>query len=493
VKSTRLIGALLVTGCGIIAGCSSEAEGPEDLSSKRRERAPIVLDEKAVLAPPEVSDSAVVEEGSIALPKTKENESWAAKLQPGDVIAGDRDQSTKDLTTSTNPYGFLRKVKSVTKGDSIVIETEPAQLPDLLEGDLVWGEDQPSIFRNRSLRVEKSGVRTLAEGDDKGKESASGSGKSLFSGSLSQSEGPFVDFKNGQIDLGAEFEAELKIRKWWEIPTGIESAFAKLTLKPTASVDIEIGRRGSASANGTLAKTWEGNNVPIPIAGPIPLTVRFRPEITCSVSLNAEMMVRGRAYLTGRAAAGFTYRDGEISPNNEAPSLSPGFEITGVEGKATLTGDCTIKAVVSLLAFDAVGMEGKIGPYATVTAQLCSFITDDGRTNGGFVVKEEHGIKGDVVGRLQVPGLAKPKLEKTIFDFAPVKEGPHYFLGDEKTCERPPPKDSCAGKQDGVYCSELVEFSAYICKDQQIVGGRQCTSGNKCKSYDAGKDQLVCE
>lgn len=43
-------------------------------------------------------------------------------------------------------------------------------------------------------------------------------------------------------------------------------------------------------------------------------------------------------------------------------------------------------------------------------------------------------------------------------------------------------KDSCAGKGDGWYCSELVTYSAYQCKGQQIALGYQCASGKSCAS-----------
>ncbi|HQY62711.1 MAG: hypothetical protein IPF92_12320 [Myxococcales bacterium] len=43
-------------------------------------------------------------------------------------------------------------------------------------------------------------------------------------------------------------------------------------------------------------------------------------------------------------------------------------------------------------------------------------------------------------------------------------------------------KDSCAGRADGWYCSELATYSAYQCKGQQIALGYQCASGQSCAS-----------
>lgn len=484
----RLVGgALLVAGCSVV-GCSSE---PVDSGSPRSEkRAPIVLDENAVLAPHGVSDSAIVEDGQISLPKTKANQAWAADLRKGMVIAGDRDTKTANLETSKNAYGFLRKVVSVKDGDPIVISTERAELPDLLEGDLVFGSGQASIFdRDDADDIDTKTLRPLANNDN---DKSKGSGSASIVGELKAGYGPVVRLSEGTFGLDAEFDAELKIRKWWKIPTGLEKASAKLALNPRASVIIEVG--GSVTAEtkdgGSLSKTWEGPSVPIPLGGPIPLTLRLRPEVTCSVTLGGEITARGRAYLSGHAAAGFTYENGDMTPIYERPTLTPGFDFIGVQGKASLVGECTIQAVVSLLAFDAAGIEGKLGPFASLTAEVCAAYGEGGG-NGGFNVFEEHGLKADIEGRLQVPGLGSPSVNKPIFGFNPVKSDPKYFIGSDKTCNAPQ-KDSCVGKPNGLYCSEIDLSSAYECVNEQIASGQQCVPPQKCKGPLSGTT-IQCE
>ena len=490
-KTTRFLGALLVAGCSVVAGCSTETGEPGALKGRSRERAPIVLDDNAVLAPGGVSDSAIVEDGKISLPKTAANQAWADTLRAGTVIAGDRDKSSADLADSKNPYGFLRKVVSVRDGDPIVVLTERAELPDLLEGDLVFGEDESSIFADMDEGdLGTRNLRPLANNNNAG--SSKGSGRASIVGELKSDFGPVVRLSEGTFGLDAEFVAEMKIRKWWAIPTGLEKASAKLTLNPRASVVIEVGGKVSAQRpdGGSFSKTWEGPSVPIPLGGPIPLTLRLRPEVTCSVSVGGEITARGRAHLSGRAAAGFTYQNNDMQPIYERPTLTPGFDFIGVQGKASLSGECTIQAVVSLLAFDAAGLEGKIGPYASLTAEVCAAYGQGG-ANGGFTFSEEHGIKADIEGRLQVPGLGKPSINKPIFGFSPLKSEPKFFVGNDKTCNAPQ-KDSCVGKPNGLYCSELDLSSAYECLDEQIASGQQCLPPQKCKGPLSGST-IVCE
>lgn len=493
VKTMRFFVPVLLAGCSMVAGCSTETGDHGGGPKGSRERAPIVLDDNAVLAPGKISDSASVEDGKLSFPKTTANQAWADRLRPGMVVAGDRDKSKADLAESKNPYGFLRKVVSVGDGDPIVIVTEPAELPDLLEGDLVFGDGESSIFEDASEDLDDLGTRNIRPLANGGGGSSKGSGKASILGELKAGFGPVVRLSEGTFGLDADFDAELRIRKWWKVPTGIEKASAKLTLNPRASVIIEVGAKVSAqnpSGGGSLVKTWEGPSVPIPLGGPIPVTLRLRPEVTCSVAAGGEITARGRAHLSGRAAAGFTYTDGDMKSLSESPTLTPGFDFIGVQGKASLTGKCTIQAVVSLLAFDAAGLEGKLGPYASLTAEVCGAYGEGGGS-GGFTLFEEHGVEADIDGRLQVPGLGQPSINKPIFGFSPLKSEPKYFIGNDKTCDAPQ-KDSCVGKPNGLYCSEIETSSAYECLDEQIAAGQQCLPGQRCKGPLKG-NQIVCE
>ncbi len=56
----------------------------------------------------------------------------------------------------------------------------------------------------------------------------------------------------------------------------------------------------------------------------------------------------------------------------------------------------------------------------------------------------------------------------------------------------PPQKDSCVGRADGLYCSQLVDFSAFECTGGAISGGEQCPGGMKCAGPNGPGTMIVC-
>ncbi len=50
-----------------------------------------------------------------------------------------------------------------------------------------------------------------------------------------------------------------------------------------------------------------------------------------------------------------------------------------------------------------------------------------------------------------------------------------------------PQKDSCAGKSDGWYCSDLRDFSAYLCENHEIASGWQCADHTVCRPQGSSK------
>jgi hypothetical protein len=53
--------------------------------------------------------------------------------------------------------------------------------------------------------------------------------------------------------------------------------------------------------------------------------------------------------------------------------------------------------------------------------------------------------------------------------------------------------DSCEGRDDGVYCSQLESYSAIVCMGGTISSGQQCESPTqKCVGPNGAGDAIVC-
>jgi hypothetical protein len=144
------------------------------------------------------------------------------------------------------------------------------------------------------------------------------------------------------------------------------------------------------------------------------------------------------------------------------------------------------------MAFDAIGLQGSIGPYAQLEADLCATGSTTGGTTNGLTVWEQHGLEVDVGGRIQIPIVGTPLLEKDIFGLQPLKSDPIYFVGDEHTCA-PKALDSCVDKPDGTYCSDLAPFSAYTCVRGDIASGQQCAGGQRCAGPNGPGTVIQCK
>ncbi len=437
-KQTLVVLAALAASVAV-AGCSAEADpsSDDDFASEK----PVALKSGSVAmkVPQAFANEVVVEEARLVVPRNATTERVLDRMRSGLVIAGNRDVRSTDLKVSSNPSGFLRKVASLsTLGDKVEIRTTKAYLNELIdEGDLVFSatSPSPSIFED----APKVSQGLTFAGPSGG---SSGSGETsanvvLRGPTANVAFAPVVTIANTKVALGAKLEGRIQLRRALGLPLGIQRASLSLDLDPSIAADIEYGAKATSAQSqlgGTLSETWEGASVPIPIGGPIPLTIRLRPEIECKVTAKGEVTLTSRVTLAGHAMAGFDYRGGsDLRATSQSPRLETEHRLLGVRGKAGIEGECAIQAVVSVLAFDAAGIEVKLGPFAAVTAEVCG-TAGPGGVGGGFVVYERHGLRADAQGRLQVPGLGYPSLTTPLFGLKPLQSDPLFFVGTPETC-----------------------------------------------------------
>jgi hypothetical protein len=451
-----------------------------------------------------------VQDGQIVVPNDDANQQTLSKIQVGSVIAGNRDTATADLTMSKNPYGFLRKVDAITPGDNgtVILTTEQAAIDDWMdEGDILIGAGVPSMFDDIDPSAPAPQSVHILGGSSSGStpstssEAGSIEGDAITDATKKLTVRPFASISNVSFALNPKLDGDLKIRKTFWVPTGIKEAKLVLTMDPAVSADLEVGVRvtGGGTAIGgpngyplaSMSKSWSGKSIVIPLDAGIPVTVRFEPQLQCTISLQGSTSVKFRAELKMHAAAGFDY-DGSLHDLSVPPTFDPNF-LHWVSGKVELDGsaECDLLMVPAVLAFDAIGLQGKVGPYVALNAQACVvYDATTSTTTEGLAAYEQHGLVGEFGARVQVPIFSWGK-SFDLVTWHGLKSNPFYFLGSSKTCSVHS-ADSCAGKADGFYCSQLASYSGFYCEGGSLVEGLQCDDPTqKCKS--GTKTSITCQ
>lgn len=500
-KMSRL--ALLVafaSSLAVIQGCSTDASDddgtPKTAEDRFKTREPVTFNDNAVNADRHFSDTVDTTQANKLIVPTSGNEAIIAKIEVGSILAGDRN-AKEDIATSKNPLGFLREVTAIKKdGANTVIETKQAELDQWIKNGDLYYSDPTSLFEGGN-----AGLKTKALHIQSDEGGGSGSGSSALSGDFDGDEvqtqagykiRPKISFSNGNLQVNANYDGYFRVRTTWGFPRGVKMK-SLLTVDPYVGTDITVGVKAIGSESGlhigttpgiTIAeKTIDLAGVVIPIASPIPLTVRFHPRIKCSLAGNGEATVTVRAELRAHAAVGFeadaSWGGIDTKDLSESPTLSPTFQFKGGQIQATIGAECEIVAVPEVLAFDALGLSGEVGPYADLNLTGCVNGNVQTQTvDGGFTLSEQHGLQLQFSARAQVPliGIGKDFPLLTVHT---AKSDELYLVGNKDTCSIKT-KDSCEGRTDGFYCSVENTYAGIVCKGGQVQSGLQCDPAKKC-------------
>lgn len=432
-----------------------------------------VFREKAVNVDQRFSDAVTVKEDSLVVPS-----SMIGKIEIGSVVAGDRSSKPG----SANPYGFLRRVTDIeTHGKQTTLVTQKAELGEWMTGRLDF-KNGPAIFDADRLPAGSIATKTVHL-LDKDVASGGGSGDATVSGSLQDS----ISIQNVSVKISASYDGYVDIDSHFGIPTGFKME-SQLTITPEVAAQIVWKITNQASVEGSL----KGTEVLIPLATPIPMTVRYTPELKCNLSASGEAQVTIGANASATSVVGFSAHGGltdlpNVDNRSQAPSATASLQLVSATGKATVSSECEVVGNVSLLAFDSVGFTGRLGPWLNLTATACAN-ANAGGVNAGFTLQESHGFTESFSAKIQVPGIGGPELTQELWS-GKQTIGQGYLAGDEKTCDLPS-VDSCAGKSDGFHCSEVAAYSGIVCQGGQIAKGLQCKSTSlKCTGGDANAIQ----
>lgn len=399
----------------LAVACGADADGPPDLRVRPDPRGDgNSLQPGATAMPPELTDVVEVEEHRLVFPS---NVCDALKrYERGHVLLGDRQA---EGTTGKNPTGFLRKVKSVTCGDRVIVDTDPGTLEEAFEKlKLDWGFDLPACERedgNKTLGVSYGG--TLFQYTGTAKTAAGQDVPFTASASLDAAVCLAPKYKV-KADVGF-----LKVRSFEATATGLLDS--RLLVKAAVNVDPSVDAKTLAElANKPLTKTHTQKLVErdVPVAsldlGPvrIPATLHYEATLACDFTFTAPVEAEVGARATGQMTAGLTYNEGKLRPvyadSFQFTPVPPTFKKDGM-----LRAICTVTPQVELKLFDLV--TGEITARATGglgASQTCAGADPQGVPQRLVSGDVGAGASATVTGKINLLGIKKWKRSCTLFD-----------------------------------------------------------------------------
>lgn len=325
--------AVLASGCSDSESSSPPADIP-----------PVVADNAFVVSASQ-SDAVAVETDQLVFPAAGNEDLLDRKA--GDVIVGRR-STTAD---SKNPYGFLRKVKTIAKaGDTIVVTTEAASLSEAI----VQGKTATVVTQN----VSPQGMGGLLGGE------VSLSGKVLDSptfgvkAKVSQGHLKFTP----KFDIGMQF-GFMSVKEFHAIATGtLDVALA-----------LEVSSSMAVSEKFVDLTVFEAPPYVLPpqFIGPIPIeeTVRFSVKLTCDLTDKAQFSIEAGASATSTTSIGARYQNKDWS---KVATQSFSWQPIGpnLEGKVSGRVRCILKPELALMFYDVAGPFINVGPYVSAGVEV---------------------------------------------------------------------------------------------------------------------------
>lgn len=491
-STLRSPAAALVALVSVATACGS--------SSDDAARDDFVLRTEALVATGDVEEQIEVEDARLLLPR-RGLEPFVEKLSPGRVVVGGA--ATRE--GSSNRDGFLRRVKAVrTEGERVVIDTESATLPDVVERGSFAVENGAIDFTQAS-----DGLSPQA-----GRYSGPPSARGRFHVDVPRVTFARVDEQEAGVTLrgavgikGGHVDFTPTVRVEGGVDGSIFSPKPRLSVTATGQLDaaLALSAEIAASGNAELVKSFTKSlgasdekqlfkSAPQKVGSTRIGPIKIEPKVTLDVTLKCDrLVVYGAASaeagvrVTGDARFGVRFQDGDWKTDaNKNLAVEP-YLAAGATG--TVGGRCRVTSRLDVSLFGAA--YGRIDAEAWVDAEASGFATLEG--GAGAKCSADAGLRADFDGRVSILGKTLLEREMKLLDLR--------FTTPDNLCSggTEPPKsdggipDSCASKVDGAYCSELTTFSGYLCKNQQIAGGLYCEGNQRCKGPNGPGSVLQCE
>jgi hypothetical protein len=496
-----------------------------------------VLADSLVVADEGFASDVTVFPDRVEIP-TVGHESFIARLHEGTIVAS----AFSAVHPDRNPDGFLRHVVHVTGGATTVITTTPAALEEaVVEGDLSVDQrisatefTDPAAASTQSIHplgLPPPGGLTISPPNV-----SIGVSGGLGKGPLGGSGGGSVGLEDMSLRLSPDVDADLHV-SWRQLKvTDFRTSF---TLGYEAQAKMKAAFNGAVTLEKKGPIFEKATRHYLTFVGELPVVYQyvFSVEYRCNLFAEGAGEASLAWHMFGEPTIGTQYKDGAWSqvgsPTDFTLETTPEVQRVGKIGAScALLPKFEMKFYGTGGVYVAAGPEGKIyfktgkcpPPKDIELDASAAAIVEVGAEAEAVFKAGSNAL--NALGRLKPLGFLKRFVK-----WPPEVEGPSgdlhatFTFGEtewklwpkgetqEEECEAEPPEppqsddtkkpidasnpifktvDSCKGRADGVYCSQLFDFSAIVCKDESIQYGLQCANASKCLGPN-GPGTLQCE
>lgn len=460
--------ALAATCAGVIAcGGSDDALIPVGGETEASTNTWKFYDSVVVADATAIQSADTTQEGKLIFPLAG-NEAMK-NLPPGTIVFGDR----ASPPTAGNSMGFLRKVQaSAIEGDNVVLTTEQASMSELFEEAKFSGTTMPI-----SDNGEPVDLTILA---DPPVRSASGAQWSSTFGLDTQ--GTAIGSGIGRFQASLTPNVYLNPRVYFDYHIGGIFSSTWVYSKVTMPFEFKLTECLAAQATKRFENAFFEPKVlfnrafPAGAAGPIPLTINLNAQLKCFPQVQGSAQLETSQSVFGQPEIEFGYDKDWYTRS----ALTKGF---GTKFTSTLIvqGSGGLRCELQLRV--GIYLAGALGAYVQYLPGVEANLTGTGQLSSDKPSRGEVCIEGKATQEIGV-GVEAKVFDRSLFDYSNKLVNLPDF-GEYHRCADG--VDSCAGKADGWYCSDLADRSAFRCANQSISAANACVNGQYCERSADGK------
>jgi hypothetical protein len=474
---SKTIGASVVCALSLAVACSSGDPAPAAFTND------VTVADGVVVAGEGFAAEARVSADHVDI-GTGGHEGMLANLHPGTILVSRRSFTHPDL----NPYGFIRRVVSVTtNGGDTVITTTPATLADAIvhgsfdvvpvpEPDTTigmqtlhpLGEPAPAgkTLGLPDVTIVDTGTQNVQDGH------ALGSGKisvKLVGNSLTLGATPQL---SGSFDKG-------KLRTFRSSLTVNYDAKSKLAVSGDGEVAYTVEK--------TIAEQHIGNYLFFVGIIPVEVTVKAKVGVGCSVFASGKIEASASWHAHGSPTTGVDYKNGQFTSIGNPTDFQQETE-TEVTAETNVGVKCEMPVELDVFIYDLAGPFAALVPIARLS------------TESSKCTPPKIGIAIDVYDEIRLGVKAEVLDHTTSWNWSsattPVRLWPKADAVAVTCPAAPAPNECTSDTSCGANKACAWNGKKLCCRAPAPSGAKKCLADSECGSGEVcgwNLEYFVCQ